>query len=226
MNRIARSGIAAAALWCASAATAPEARATSLAPLTIEQFTDSATWIVEGTVTRVWTELDDRGLVWTRAELDLDVVHKGPASPDRLVIDSFGGIHGDVRTSIPAQAVYSEGEQIFAFLDVIRHGRRIVPSAKFMGKYTVRRAAHDTRKYALQVHPSSRPGWKFDHRFLRHPSPEDRVYVDVLRSQVLARLDEGWDGEPIPGISNERLAEINGVDLPTETIAPGSEGLR
>jgi len=60
MIRIARSGLVGIALWCATASLLPqEAEATSFADLSIEQFTDASTWIVEGRVTRVWTELDD-----------------------------------------------------------------------------------------------------------------------------------------------------------------------
>ena len=39
---------------------------------------------------------------------------------------------------------------------------------------------------------------------------EDRVYVDDLVTRIEHRLEAGWDGRPIPGISLERLAEING----------------
>jgi len=226
MNRIARSGIVAAALWCAASAAAPEARATTFANLTIEQTTDAATWIVEGKVTRVWTELDEDNDVWTRAEVDLDVVHKGPGNPDTLIVDSMGGVHGDVWTAMPGRAVFSEGEQVFLFLDVINFGRRLAPVAKFKGKYTVRRAAHDTQRYAMTYHPPSRMNFEYDHRFMPHPEPEYRLYVGELRRQVKERLDEGWDGKPIPGISMERLAEINGVDLPAETISPDQDALR
>ncbi|MEO0602154.1 MAG: hypothetical protein AAF211_12005, partial [Myxococcota bacterium] len=153
----------------------------------------------------------------------VDTVLKGPGTPETIVIDSLGGTHGDLHSYIPGMAVYSPGERIFAFLGEIDQGRRLSPVSMFQGKYTVRRATGATRKHVLQVHPKGAPGWTFDHRFLPHPAPEDRVYLDELRGRVLARLDAGWDGQPIPGISSEKLAEVNGLELP---ITPGPEALR
>jgi hypothetical protein len=103
-------------------------------------------------------------------------------------------------------AVFSEGEQVFLFLDQTPDGR-LVPASKFLGKYTVRRAAHADRKHVMTWHPKQ--GDTFDHRFLPHPAPESRVYLDDLREQVQRRLDAGWDGKPIPGIPTERLEHIN-----------------
>ena len=36
--------------------------------------------------------------------------------------------------------------------------------------------------------------------------------LDDLLEQVQARLDAGWDGKAIPGISNDNLHEINTLD--------------
>jgi len=186
------------------------ARATSLAPLTIEQMTDGATWIVEGTVQEVWTEIDaETGRVWTRASLDVTDVLKGPSDPTTLVIDSEGGTSGAVTTTISGRAQFSEGEDVFVFLDVVR-GERLVPVAKYMGKYTLRRAPGETRQHAMTWHGDGYT--PFDARFLPHPPPEARLYVDDLRAQVVQRLSQPWDGAPIPGIDHARLAEINAPD--------------
>jgi len=187
---------------------AAPASATTVTPLTIEQMTDGATWIVEGNIREVWTEIDaETGRVWTRASLDVTDVLKGPSDPTTLVIDSEGGASGAVTTSISGRSQFSEGEDIFVFLDVVR-GDRLVPIAKSMGKYTLRRAPGETRHYAMTW--TGDDGYTpYDARFLPHPPPESRLYVDDLRDRVVKRLAEPWDGAPIPGIDHTRLAEIN-----------------
>ncbi|MEN0064964.1 MAG: hypothetical protein AAGA48_22655 [Myxococcota bacterium] len=227
IRRIARGSLVGIALWFATLGNLPEAQATSFADLSIEQFTDASTWIVEGHVTKVWTELDsdDPSKVWTRASMTVETVHKGPSNPETLVIESLGGTYGDVSTYVPGMAVYSPGEQVFVFLDPVDDGRRLMPVSMFLGKFTIRRAAHAKRKHVLQVHPKHYPGWVFDHRFLVHPPEEQRRYLDDLRAQVTARLEAGWDGQPIPGISMERLAEVNNVPLPVDIPNADPEGL-
>ncbi len=205
IGRILRRGTVAIALFVATAVAPSIAQATTFAPLTIEQVTDGATWIVEGEVQRVWAEIDDRGLVWTRSEIALSTIHKGPASPGSLVVDSLGGQIGDYSTHVPGQAVFSEGESVFLFLDAIED--RVVPVSKFKGKFTLRRATGETRQHAMTWHPN--PSERFDHRFLPHPAPEHRLYVDDLRERVQQQLDTGWNGQPIPGISLERLQQLN-----------------
>jgi hypothetical protein len=186
---------------------AAPAHATSLANLTTEQMTDAATWIVEGHVTRVWTELDDTtGRVWTRADVTVTDVWKGPSDPVSLVVDSAGGTYGATTTTIASQAVFSVEEDVLLFLDEVRDGR-LVPIAKFLGKYTIRRAPGDTRPNVMHTQPT--PGIPYDARFLPHPAPEDRVYLDDLRAQVQDRLAIGWQGEDIPGATREHLAAIN-----------------
>jgi hypothetical protein len=194
-------------LGLAMAIAVPAAHATTLATLTTEQMTDAATWIVEGQVTDVWTELDvTTGNVWTRARLTLTDVHKGPAEPTTLVVDSLGGTYGATTTVIASQAVFSVGEDVFLFLDEVRDAR-LVPIAKFQGKYTVRRAPGDTRSNVMHTQPVA--GIPYDARFLPHPEPAERVYLDDLRTQVESRLAVGWDGQPIPGANTVKLEAVN-----------------
>lgn len=204
-----RTAIGAIALLVATTFASPAARATTFAELSIEQFTDASTWIVEGTVQEVWTELDtERMLVWTRARIALSSVHKGPGNPTELIVDSLGGAVGDFSVYVPGQAQFSEGEDVFLFLDQL--GERVVPVSKFLGKYTIRRATGETRPHVMTWHGNARD--RFDARFLPHPAPEHRQYLDDLRERVQQRLDTGWDGQPIPGISSDRLIQINSVE--------------
>ncbi len=209
--RIVRGGVAAALLFLATAVAPTDARATSIPELSIEQYTDASTWIVEGKVTRVWTELDenDTARVWTRAELQVSEVHKGPQVVESLVIDSLGGTFGEITTYVPGSAVFSEGESVFLFLDRLGNDR-LVPVGKFTGKLTLRRAPGERREFAMRWHAGRSE--RFDHRFLPHPPAHQRLYVNDLRERVQARLDRGWDGQPIPGLTEERLRTINELD--------------
>ncbi len=189
------------------------AHATTFAEITVEQFTDASTYIVEGTVSEIWTEISDHdGHVHTKARVAVSQTHKGPDTPTELVVDSMGGTMGVHQTVIHGQARFSVGEDVFLFLDDTSDGRLVVAS-KFLGKYTLRRAPHETRHHVMQWQGSLTD--TFDHRFLPHPAAGDRVYIDDLRERVQNRLDAGWDGKLIPGIAVEKLKVINTIDRRT-----------
>lgn len=197
------------ALAVAISVGTPDAGATTLAPLSVEQCTDASTYIVEGRIEEVWTEIDPGGnKVWTRARVAVTTTLKGPDQPTTLIVDSPGGQYGDIDMYVPSTAVFSEGEDVFLFLN--QGANRLTPVGLFQGKYTVRRAPGETRRHVM-TWPVSKDT-PFDARFLPHPAPEDRVYLDDLRNQVQDRLDLGWDGQPIPGLSPERLQQINTLE--------------
>jgi hypothetical protein len=182
------------------------AEATTVAKLTLEQFTDASTYIVRGTVTEIWTEEDADGTVWTRARVSVTRAYKGPDSPKEIVVDTLGFTDGVQLPQMFGAARFSEGEEVFVFLDEFRPGR-YTPVAANTGKYTIRRAPGDDRHYAATVSIPERE--RFDARFLPHPAPERRLYVEDLEQRVQARLETGWDGGPIPGLSKDHLRVIN-----------------
>lgn len=219
-GRIIARVVAGIALAVAITVGTPDANATTLAPLTIEQVTDGSTYIVEGRVEEVWTEMDPvRDLVWTRARVAITVTHKGPDQPVSLIVDTPGGRYGDIDMYVPSSAVFSEGEDVFLFLN--KGADRLVPVGLVQGKYTIRRAPGETRQHAMTWAMSK--STPYDARFLPHPAPEDRVYLDDLREQVQHRLDLGWDGQPIPGITAERLQQINTLAARTPGTAPAAQ---
>lgn len=184
------------------------ASATSIVELTTAQMTDASVFIIEGHIDNVWTEVDEKGLVWTRAHVVVSNVLKGEGSPSELIVDAMGGIHPDgSATNMPSAARFSEGEDVFLFLDSIKGGERLVPIANFYGKFTVRRAPGMQQKVAQRWHS---PNFThYDGRFLPFPAESERTYHADLVSDVNSRLDAGWDGAPIPGISNAELLELN-----------------
>jgi len=184
----------------------PEAHATSIAEITQDQMTDAATYIVRGRIVDVWTEVDERGYLWTRAGVEVSHTWKGPDSPDYLVVESMGGTLGERRMVVPASARFSEGEEAILFLTEIDFGRKLTPVGMFLGKFNIRRAPGETRAHVMTWTTDDA---KYDGQYLPHPSAERRVYLDDLVEGIEAHLAIGWDGNPIPGLTEDKLRAIN-----------------
>jgi hypothetical protein len=186
---------------------AGSAHATTFAPLTVEQFTDASTWIVRGQVKELWTTLEDDGTVWTHARLNVTDVLKGERRTSSLVVSSLGGVNGENYTFMPGAAQFSVDEDVFLFLHRQGNGR-LVPVSWSHGKYTIRRAPGERAFYARHFETQSAEE-RFDHRFLPHPPPEQRLYLNDLEDRVRGRLRTGWDGLDIPGMRRQQLEEAN-----------------
>jgi hypothetical protein len=209
---VVRAGLIGAALLATPAigllAAEQSAHATSLANLSVEQITDASTYIVRGTVTRTWTVVDDHGMVWTRAEVEVTDVLKGPDRPATIEVESMGGVGPDGQVvSMEGATRFSAMEDAVFFLHPVAGEPRFHTVGWFLGKYTIRRAPHDDRLAVVRYTAGSEV--RYDARFLPVPDEAHRVYLDDLLSQVQARLKTGWDGKSIPGISDEKLREIN-----------------
>ena len=174
------------------------AHATSIAPLTVEQMTDASTYIVRGRVTRVWTETDAEGLVWSHAEVAVSRVLKGPDEPTSLVVTSM---------SADGMARFSAEEDTLMFLDTVHAGRDLTPVGAHTGKFTIRRPPHETRSIAVayDVNPDTR----YDARFLPVPPREQWLFADDFEAEIREHLAVGWNGRPIPGIELDRLQRVN-----------------
>lgn len=184
------------------------AHATTLAPLSIEQLTDASTHIVLGTVVESWAQLDERGVPWTFALVEVKDHLKGPALPEQFMVETPGGFVNGAYHDVPSAARFSTGEEVFLFAAAIRRGTSLSPTGWTMGKYSVRRAPGDEEPY-LTTWVDHNSSLAFDHRFIPHPPQERRVYLSDMVERVEKRLASGWDGVHIPGISDEDLAEIN-----------------
>jgi hypothetical protein len=189
------------------------AEATTMVPLSIEQIVDISTTIVRGTVTEVWTEPDEKtGTIWTHAQVEVEQVFKGTTSTSVIIIEQPGGVWGEVQTSVESVARFSVGEDGYFFVEELSNGR-MVSSGMFQGKFNIIMDPYSRTELALRfpVHGNR----TFDHRFIPLPPEHARISIDQFEDRIEERIENGWDGKSIPGISNEKLQRIN--QKPTET---------
>lgn len=164
---------------------APEARATSITPVSIEEMTDLSELVVRGVITEVWTEADESGRIWTRAQLEISQSFKGDA-PEGLILSELGGVHHNDYSVIPSAARFSPGEEGLFFLETSKTGR-VRTIGMFQGKFTVRIDPDSGQEMLVRFSPPQ--DMVYDHRFIPTPDPANRVYVDDIVQRVLDRVE-------------------------------------
>ena len=189
-------------LWMAT-----NAEATTMVPLSVEQMVDLSSTVVRGKVTNVWTEPDTTTQsVWTYAQVEVEKVFKGQTTTDILVLEQPGGVWGTAETIVEGVARFSVGEEGYFFVESLDSGRSVT-AGMFQGKYNVIFDPYSRQELAVRfpVHPSR----DFDHRFIPLPSEKQRLSVSVFEDQIETFVQDGWDGQAIPGVSLEKLERIN-----------------
>ena len=159
-----------------------DAAATTFMKTTLEQRVGMADLIVRGTVTEVWTERDEQGVIWTRAQVEVDHVLKGDADLETVVVDQIGGEWAGMHVAMPGASRYSPGEEILVMLDELDSGY-MAPVGMFQGKYTVTMDPRLRQKIAVRFHVANHR--KFDHRFVPLPAETEAVTVKALESRIL-----------------------------------------
>lgn len=186
--------------------TATDAGATSMARLSTEQLVAASELIVHGTVVEVWTERDERGAIWTRAQLEVDRVYKGDASLDVVVVDQRGGSYGGLVDFVEDAPRYSVGEETVVFLETLGNGHT-VSVGMVQGKFNVTMDPYQKKK--IVQHFTTPYGTAYDGRFAPLPPAASRVTLESLELSIEAAVARGWDGSPVPGVTVERLRDIN-----------------
>ena len=197
------------ATWIAGS-TMP-AHASVMVRLSTNQMVDASDSIVRGKILEVWTEEDARGVVWTRAQLEVTQVLKGDSNRKKYILDQMGGTFGGSQSFVSGRAHFSVGEEGIFFLENMKSGRTMTIGLS-QGKYTLRLDPH-SRQTIVQRYAPPR-GKAYDHRFIPlPPKGEEVVTLDDLVDSIETRLATGWDGKAIPGTSLERLTRINGLEV-------------
>jgi len=180
--------------------------ATTMVQLSTPQMVDASDAIVRGKITEVWTEEDENGIVWTRAQLEVSQSYKGQNVKDAYVIDQIGGRFGGNETQVSGRAHFSPGEEGVFFLERLGSGR-ITTVGLSQGKYTLRLDPYSQETIVQRYTPGK--GKTYDHRFIPLPLEGERTFLIDLVDNIKNRVETGWDGTPIPGTSNARLERIN-----------------
>ena len=123
-----------------------------------------------------------------------------------LTVDIQGGTLGAQTTVVPLSPRFAIGESVVTFAETLESGITSV-TGMMQGKYTVRIAPEDGRSMLVRFAP--RQDRDYDPRFIPHPQPNERVYLDDLSDRVRTRKASGWDGLVIPGKSMERLKAMH-----------------
>ena len=96
--------------------------ATVVPSLTFEQMTDQSEVVVQGQVTRSWSDWDsEHKYIWTHYEIDVASTQKGRAG-GTVVISEPGGAVGGKAMAIVGVVGYAPGEQIAVFLQRMPNG--------------------------------------------------------------------------------------------------------
>ena len=184
-----------------------QSAATTMVPLTVEQMVDLSSTVVRGTVTEVWTEPDPTThTVWTYAQVEVEKVFKGSTQSEVLVLEQPGGIWGTTQTLVDSVARFSVGEEGYFFVENLDSGR-LVPAGMYQGKYNVIFDPYSRQELAVRYAIDSRRD--FDHRFIPLPPEKKRVSTNDFENIIEQFVNNGWDGQPIPGVSLEKLERIN-----------------
>ena len=189
-------------LWMTS-----NVEATTMVPLNVEQMVDVSNTVVRGTVTNVWTEPDsETKSVWTYAQIEVNKVLKGQQETSVLIVEQPGGVWGSSETIVEGVARFSVGEEGYFFVENLDSGHSVT-AGMFQGKYNVVFDPYSRQELAVRfpVHPKR----TFDHRFIPLPTENQRLSVEVFESQIETYVENGWDGQAIPGISMEKLNKRN-----------------
>ena len=206
--RMIQSLLPVAALAALGTVSVPTAEATTIVPLTTDQLVDASDTIVRGTVTEVWTERDsDSGYVWTHAQVEVNNVLKGDDT-ELLIIQQPGGEWAGSATTVAGTARFSVGEDAYFFVEHLGSGRSVT-TGMFQGKFNTQMDPY-SRQLIVHRFPVSATT-EFDHRFIPLPSQDERVNTIDFEDHILTRVESGWDGQPISGVSTEKLSRINNL---------------
>jgi len=186
-----RSAILLAGLITAMSLSSP-AHAAYVLELSVEEMTDRATFVVRGTITEVWTDVDERGLVWTYAQVEPKQTLKGD-NENVLIIEQIGGTWADKTTHVEGVPRFSVGEDAYFFLtqnDVVGSIHLI---GMTQGKYTVQLDPYTQDEIVHRFSVS--PEIPFDHRFIPLPPEDKRVSVTRFEDRIMSRLSDGQHRE-------------------------------
>jgi hypothetical protein len=182
-----RGALAALCLALVAPALAPQAaHATTFAPTTQEERIDAAELIVRGVIREVWAEEDASGMIWTRAQVDVQRVYKGKVNENTIIIEQLGGTYAGRTVRVDGVARFDVNEDVVLLLDRRKNGN-LRTVGMTMGKFTVRLDPYSRREIVQQVQiPLERA---YDHRFIPLPPEGERFALSDLEAKIQRRVE-------------------------------------
>jgi hypothetical protein len=95
---------------------ASEVLATQFIPISVEEMTRRSELILAGKVLSKTCLSGERGMIYTRVELQVDDVWKGTLATNRYTVVQAGGVLGERKTVVNGQAQFVIGEEVVVFL--------------------------------------------------------------------------------------------------------------
>ena len=123
---------------------------------------------------------------------------------DILVVEQPGGTWGTTDTLVESVARFSVGEEGYFFVEELAPGRSVT-AGMYQGKYNVIFDPYSRQ----ELH-------SFDFQWIHDATsiivlflylPRKIVFPQKTLFEIEEAVDNGWDGQPIPGVSLEKLNE-------------------
>ena len=160
--------------------------ATTFMKTTLEERVGMSDLIIRGTVEEVWTEQNEEGVIWTRAQVAVSRVLKGDPTLETVVVDQLGGEWAGMHMAMPGGARFSVGESMLVMLDRLESGY-LAPVGMHQGKFTVKMDPRLRQKIAVQFQvPNHRD---YDHRFVPLPDEAQAVTLESLETRILRSVE-------------------------------------
>jgi hypothetical protein len=116
----------------------PTAYAVRMVPLSISQLTAKAQLVLQGTVISKTVQRDAEGRIYTRIELQVADVWKGPLNAKAFTLVQSGGTLGEEIVTVDGQEEFSIGEEVVLFLVLNQRNEGVVIGLS-QGKFKVRK---------------------------------------------------------------------------------------
>jgi hypothetical protein len=170
-------------LMIAAAWLASPLRAVVMIPLSVEEMTERATLIVNGTVLGKTCQKDAAGRIFTKIELKIAEVWKGSA-PNGTIQVVHGGGRLDGRESVVAgQVDYQPGEEVVGFFVVNDRGEAVTLGLA-QGKFQVWKDATTGRKLTANLFHGERRSANLSVAVSANDADSGPLTLDRLKRQV------------------------------------------
>lgn len=125
-------------------------------PLSVEELSSKADFVIQGIVTNKVCLKDEAGRIYTRVEVQVSETIKGKNVGDTISVVHGGGTVGDQTTEVSGQVEYEIGKEVVAFITVNPKGMAVTIGL-CQGKFSVWRDANTGEAFVYNPFHGSPP---------------------------------------------------------------------